>query len=155
MELFCDSHIWCFLLCFLFFLLFISVLLTPSSLFSYPSSHPLHFPYIPCTTFCCSPSQLLFLPLFIHSFPCLYLPLLSLTIPPSYTLTICWIAYCTKRTQPQPPAILDTNTSTITTEKCSNTLKGHKNQHPSLHLNLPTPFLTPLLVPLLPIPQNL
>jgi hypothetical protein len=60
-----------------FFSFFIPVLLTPSSLFSYPYSHPLHSSSFFCTTIHCSPSQLLFLPLLIHWFSCLHFPLLS------------------------------------------------------------------------------
>jgi hypothetical protein len=70
-----------FVIMFLFFLFlsfflsfFIPALLTPSSLFCYPYSHSLHSPSFSCTIIHCSPSQLLFLPLLIHSFPCLHLP---------------------------------------------------------------------------------
>jgi hypothetical protein len=63
---------------FSFFLsLFILLLLIPSSLLSYPHSHTLHFLSFSCTTINHFPSQLLFLPLLIHSFPCLHLILLS------------------------------------------------------------------------------
>jgi hypothetical protein len=58
-------------LCFFLF----PVLLTSSSLFSYPYSYPLHFPFF-CTTIHCSPSQILFLFLLIHSFSCLHISLL-------------------------------------------------------------------------------
>jgi hypothetical protein len=66
-----------FLFFFLSFSFFIPVLLTWSSLFSYAYSHPLHSPSLSCATIHCAPSQLLFLPLLIHSFPCLHLPFLS------------------------------------------------------------------------------
>jgi hypothetical protein len=98
-----------YLFFFLNFLLF--VLFTLTSLFSYSYSYPFHFPSFCCATIHCSPSQLLFLPLLIHAFP------LSLshhpsstcyhTIPPSYTITTHWLAYCSHH---QPPAILDTST---------------------------------------------
>jgi hypothetical protein len=61
------------LLLYLFF-----VLLTLTSLFSYPYSYPLHFLSFSCATIHCSPSQLLFLPLLIHSLP--------LSSPPSHRL---------------------------------------------------------------------
>jgi hypothetical protein len=57
------------------FLFFIPVLLTPSLLFIHPYSHPLHSSSFSCTTIHCSPSQLSFLPILIHSFPCPHLPL--------------------------------------------------------------------------------
>jgi hypothetical protein len=47
-----------------------------TSLFSYSCSYPLYFPSS-CTTIHCFPSHLLFLPLLIHSFPHIHLPLLS------------------------------------------------------------------------------
>jgi hypothetical protein len=53
----------------LLYLLFFSVLLTSPSLFSYAYSYPLHFPSFSCATIYCSPSQLLLLPLLIHSLP--------------------------------------------------------------------------------------
>jgi hypothetical protein len=73
---------------------FFPVSLNSPSLFSYPSSYPLHFPSFSCATIHCSPSQLLFQPLLIHSFPG-FMPLFyppptcQHTIPPSYTLTTC------------------------------------------------------------------
>jgi hypothetical protein len=99
---------------FFLFLFFIPILITPSSIFSYPYSHPLHSPSFCCTTIHCSPSQLLFLPLLIHSFP-LHLPLpCSPNLLPHYPsllhITTCCLVYCINCTQPQPPAIPDTNT---------------------------------------------
>jgi hypothetical protein len=53
-----------------FILIFIiPVLLTSPSLFSSPYSYPLYFPSFSCATIHCSPSQILFLPLLIHSLP--------------------------------------------------------------------------------------
>jgi hypothetical protein len=68
-----------FIVSFLFLILIfiIPILLTLPSLFSYSYSYPLHFPSFCCATIHCSPSQLLFLPLLTHSFPCLHLPFLS------------------------------------------------------------------------------
>jgi hypothetical protein len=54
-----------------------SILLTSSSLFSYPYSYSPSFSLNSCAKIHCSTSQLLFLILFIHSLPCLHLPLLS------------------------------------------------------------------------------
>jgi hypothetical protein len=55
------------------------VLLPSPSPFSYSYSYPLHFPSFFCAVIHCSPSQLLFLPLFIH---CLTLSLPPLPIIP-------------------------------------------------------------------------
>jgi hypothetical protein len=54
-----------------------SVLLNLPSLFAYCYSYPLRFPSFACFTIHGSPSQLLFLPLFIYFLPRLYFPLLS------------------------------------------------------------------------------
>jgi hypothetical protein len=71
---------------FSFFFFFYSYLLIPSLLSFYPYSHPLHFPSFSCTAIHCSPSQLLFLALLIHSFPCLHFPSYPpLNLSPHYT----------------------------------------------------------------------
>jgi hypothetical protein len=57
-----------------FFVFFFSILLISPSLFSYPYSYPLHFPSFSYATIHYSPSQLLFLPLLIHSLPHLHFP---------------------------------------------------------------------------------
>jgi hypothetical protein len=89
-----------FLLCGVFFEILtyiIPILLTSPSLFFYPYSHPLYFPAFSFATIHCSPSQLLFLSLLIHSFPHLHLPFLSSSAlsphyPSLYTLSTCWLA---------------------------------------------------------------
>jgi hypothetical protein len=77
-----------FFIVFLFLILIfiIPVVLTLPSLLSYPYSYPLHFLSF-CATIHCSPSQLLFLPLPIHSFPYLHFSLLPAPnlLPPSYS----------------------------------------------------------------------
>jgi hypothetical protein len=131
--------------CFSTFFFFYSVLLTLSSLISYPYSYPLHFPSFSHTTIHCSPSQLLFLPLLIHSFPCLHLlilssPKLSPHYLPSYTLTTCCLAYCTSCTQPQPLQSL-TQTPSTATEIHQTHIRTTKPS--SLHTSSPTypPFI--------------
>jgi hypothetical protein len=94
------------------FVLFSSVLLKISSLFSYPYSYPLHFPSFFFVIIYCSPSQLLCLlfsstlcPIFTSpSYPS---PTFHHTAPPSYTLTTHWLTYCTNWTHPEPPVIPD------------------------------------------------
>jgi hypothetical protein len=132
-------------------LYFFSVLLTSPSLFSYPYSYSLHFPSFTYDIVHCSPSQLLFLPLLIHSPPCLRLlllssPSLSHITPPTltthYTLTTHWLEYCTNCTQYQSPAIQ--TPFTTTTKIHPNTQKGHETQQPSYlltHLSTPFPAL--------------
>jgi hypothetical protein len=61
-----------FCVCFIFFYITNFIVTIFLSLFLPP-----HFPSFSCATIHCFPSQLLFLPLFIHSFPCLQLALLS------------------------------------------------------------------------------
>jgi hypothetical protein len=132
------------LLCFFF----ISLLLTCSELFSYPYSYPFHFPSFSCTTICCSPFQLLFLPLSIHSFSHLHLPLLSSPTcqhitPPSY-LTTCWIAYCTNCTQLQSSAIPDTSTPYLEQWNTPKHTQGPQNPVAPIPLHPPThPFFHP------------
>jgi hypothetical protein len=72
----------------LLYLFFFFVLSTLTSLFSYPYSYPLHFLPFSFTTIYYSLSQLLFLPLLIHSFPRLHLPLLSFLNLSSHYLSL-------------------------------------------------------------------
>jgi hypothetical protein len=132
----------------------IPVLLILPSLFSYPYSYPLHFPSFSYVAIYCSPSQLLFLPLLIHSFPVFTSfshppPTCHHTIPPSYTLTTHRLTYCTNFTQPQRPAIPDTITLHYNNRNTTKHTQGPQN--PVAPITLPqslTPFLaSTFLVP--------
>jgi hypothetical protein len=106
----------CFIIVdFYFHSYFLSVLSTSPSLSFHPYSHPLHFPSFSCAIIHCFPSQLLFLPLLIHSLPCIHLSLqTSPNLSPHYPSLLhthtWWPTYYTNFTQPQPPAIPDTST---------------------------------------------
>jgi hypothetical protein len=64
-----------------------------------------------------------------------YLPLTCHhTIPPSYTLNTCWLAYCTF-IQPQPSAIPDTSTLHNNNRNIAKHTNG--SQNPTAHLPLP------------------
>jgi hypothetical protein len=76
---------------FLFLLFFLSVLTNLPSLSSHPYSHPLQTPSFSCAKMHCSLSQLLFLPLLIHSLtlpspspPILPQTVTRLPIPPTH-----------------------------------------------------------------------
>jgi hypothetical protein len=105
--------------------------------------------------------QLLFLP-FSSTFSPVFTthsdppPTCHQTTPPSYTITTCWLAYCTNCTQPQPSVIPDTNTLHYNRNIPKHT-QGPQNPAALIPLNLPTHhFPTPsFLGPPLPIPQNL
>jgi hypothetical protein len=136
---------------FSFLSLFFSVLLTSPSLFSYLYSYPLHFP---CVTIHCSFSQLLFLPLLIHSLPVFTNPFYPSptcqnTTPPSYTLTTHWLAYCSNCTQHQPPEIPDTSTLHYNNRNTpKHTQRPQKPTAPYPFPNPPSPFSHPIFYPL-------
>jgi hypothetical protein len=136
---------------FLIFICIIPVLLPSPSKFFYTYSYPLHLPSFSCAaTIHYSPSQLFFLILLIHSFPCLHLPTLSSptyhhTSLPSYTLTACWVACCTNCTHSQLSEIFDTSTvhyNRINTPKHTQGL-----QKPGALYFFPNPT-TPTAIPL-------
>jgi hypothetical protein len=113
--------------------------LTLQSLFSYPSSYLLHFPSFSCAIIHCSPSQLLFLCLLIHSLSYLHphsSPTCHHTTPPSYTLSPCWLAYCTNHTCYQPSAIPDTRILITAEEIYPNTHKNHRNLYSNKFENI-------------------
>jgi hypothetical protein len=69
------------------------------------------------------------------------LPTHHYTIPPSCTLTTCWLAYCTNCMQPPPPAIPDTNTLQYNNRNMSKHTQGPQNPAAPITLNPPThPF---------------
>jgi hypothetical protein len=78
------------------------------------------------------------------------------TTPPSYTLTTCWLAYSTNRTQPQPPAIPDTNTLYYNNRNTPKHTQGSQNPETLITLNPHTHSFShpPSFVPPLPIPHN-
>jgi hypothetical protein len=142
-----------FFVVFLSFLFSFPVLLTSPSLFSYPYSFPLHFPPFSCVTIHCSPSQLLFLPLLIHSFPCL---LSSPTLSPHYSSLLHTYHLLTSllyRHNLSPLQSL-TQAPSTTTEIHKNTQKSHEPQQlPYLFAHPPTPC--PSFSATLSILQNL
>jgi hypothetical protein len=136
---------WCFLLCFFIFSFLIPVLLMSPSILSYSYSYHLHFLSFSCATTHRSPSQLLFLPFLIHSFPHLHFLLLSspnlwqhyLSL---YILTTHWLAYGTNCTKLQLPEILHYNN-----RNTPKNTQGHKTQK-TLYLFSypPTTFMPPV-----------
>jgi hypothetical protein len=125
------------------------VLLTLPSLFSYPYSYLLHFPSFSCATIHCSPSQLLFLPLLIHSLPIFASssypsPSCHQTTPPPCTLTTYWLDYCTKNTHPQTPAVPNTSTVHYNSRNTPKHTQGQQN--PATILPHPPPPLSMLLL---------
>jgi hypothetical protein len=134
------------------------VLLTSSSIFSYPYSNPLHFPSFSCNTIHCSLSQLLLLPLFIHSFPSLHLPpifpqpVTSLPLPPTESSSTNQSTVPTVH-PPNPLQSLTQAPSTTTVEIHPNTHKGLKTQQSITSSSIHPLFQPILLVPPLPITQ--
>jgi hypothetical protein len=131
----------------------LSLLLSLPSLFSYAYSYPLHFPSFTCAMIHCSPSQLLFLPSDPLSSPIFASPSWPShhTTPPSYILTIHWLAYYTNHRQLWPPAIPDTSTLHYNSW---NTLKhtwGLQTQQHTYIFLTHLPLSPQLLVPPLPI----
>jgi hypothetical protein len=101
--------------------------------------------FLPPSLSHCSPSQLLFLPLLIHSLPVFASPSYTSptchhTTPPSYTLTTCWLAYCTNHTplQPPSPAIPDTGTLHHNSKNTPKHTQGLQN--PAAPISLPSPI---------------
>jgi hypothetical protein len=144
---------------FLILIFIIPVLVTSSSLVSYPYSYPLHFPSFSCATIHCSPSNYSFCssstlsPIFTSPFyPS---PTCHHTAPPSYTLTDCWLVYCTNCTQLQPLAIPETRFPPLQQKYAQTHTRASSPSHFFPHPH--TPFLTPspFSYHLLPIPQNL
>jgi hypothetical protein len=139
----CFSCSVCLFYCCGVFLIFIFIPIF--FLYYQPYHHPLLIPTL--TSFNLLPSPVLkssnSSPAFIsHSPPTCYQ-----TNLPSYTLTICWANYYTIFTQPQPPAIPNTNPHTTITEIHPDTQKGHKtHQHHTTSCTHTPHFPPPLLV---------
>jgi hypothetical protein len=138
---------------------FIPVLLTPSSLFSYPYSYPLHSPFSSATTHC-SLSQLLFLPPLIHSFFCLHLPFPSSSNLSPYCPSLLHIHHLLTsllyqlHTTPAPCNPLHKPPPLQQQKYTQRHIRATKPS--SLLTHLLTPFPAPhFIVPLLPVPQNL
>jgi hypothetical protein len=99
------------------------------------------------TTFTLPPYPVLSIVLLPNNFFCpfsstlslyLHLPLLVFpnhTMPPSYTLTTCWLTYCTNFIQPQTPAIPDTSSLYYNNKNTPKYPQGPQN--PAASISLP------------------
>jgi hypothetical protein len=118
-----------FLFLFLFLFSFLlSVLSNSPSRLSHPYSHRLHSPSFSCATIHCSPSQLLFLPLLIHSVPLSSPP--PPILPQQVTTLLLPPTHSPPADQPTVPTLYNPNPlQSLIEAPYTTTAKIHPNTH--------------------------
>jgi hypothetical protein len=126
-----DFLLYCYLyFFFMYSLLYHHYLLTStlSSLSSHLYSHPLHSPSFCCATIHCSPSQLLFLPLLIHSVPLSSPP--PPILPQQVTTLLLPPTHSPPADQPTVPTLYNPNPlQSLIEAPYTTTAKIHPNTH--------------------------